>query len=106
MKSAASVGPPISRSPLKSRRSSSRIVSGSPLVRRQPGGAACIESTDLECDARDAILGWGGDQRIGLADSSIAVLAARYRTRIIVTLDHRHFDVVRPLTGGRFTVLP
>jgi predicted nucleic acid-binding protein len=51
-------------------------------------------------------LGWGGDQRIGLADSSIAVLAARYRTRIIVTLDHRHFDVVRPLTGGRFTVLP
>jgi hypothetical protein len=28
---------PISMSPLKSRRSSSRIVSGSPLVRRQPG---------------------------------------------------------------------
>jgi hypothetical protein len=43
MEPAASVGPPISRSPLKSRRSSSRIVSGSPLVRRQPAGASCME---------------------------------------------------------------
>lgn len=46
------------------------------------------------------------DQRIGVADASNVVLAARYRTRTIVTLDRRHFDVMRPLTGGRFTVLP
>lgn len=46
------------------------------------------------------------DQQIGVADASNVVLAARYRTRTIVTLDRRHFDVVRPLTGGRFTVLP
>jgi len=46
------------------------------------------------------------DQRIGVADASNVVLAARYRTRTIVTLDRRHFTVVRPLTGGRFTVLP
>jgi predicted nucleic acid-binding protein len=46
------------------------------------------------------------DQQIGVADASIVVLAARYRTRTIVTLDRRHFAVVRPLTGGRFTVLP
>ena len=46
------------------------------------------------------------DQHIGVADASIVVLAARYRTRTIVTLDRRHFDVVRPLSGGRFTVLP
>jgi uncharacterized protein len=46
------------------------------------------------------------DQRIGVADASIVVLAARHRTRTIVTLDRRHFDVVRPLGGGRFTVLP
>jgi predicted nucleic acid-binding protein len=25
---------------------------------------------------------------------------------VAVTLDHRHFDVLRPLTGGRFTILP
>ncbi len=47
-----------------------------------------------------------GDQQIGVADASNVVLAARYRTRTIVTLDHRHFDVLRPIGGGRFTVLP
>jgi predicted nucleic acid-binding protein len=46
------------------------------------------------------------DQEVGVADASNLVLAARYRTRTIVTLDHRHFDVLRPLTGGRLTVLP
>ena len=46
------------------------------------------------------------DQSIGVADASNVVLAARYQTRVIVTLDRRHFDVVRPLTGGRFTILP
>jgi uncharacterized protein len=46
------------------------------------------------------------DQKIGAADASIVVLADRYQTRTIVTLDHRHFDVLRPLGGGRFTVVP
>lgn len=46
------------------------------------------------------------DQAIGVADASIVVLAARHGTRTIVTLDHRHFDVLRPLDGGRFKVLP
>jgi uncharacterized protein len=46
------------------------------------------------------------DQRVGIADASNVVLANRYRTRTITTLDHRHFDVLRPLTGGRFTILP
>jgi predicted nucleic acid-binding protein len=46
------------------------------------------------------------DQAIGVADASNVVLAERYRTRSIATLDHRHFEVLRPLSGGRFTVLP
>lgn len=46
------------------------------------------------------------DQDIGVADASLVVLAARYRTRTIMTLDRRHFDVVRPLDGGRFRLLP
>lgn len=46
------------------------------------------------------------DQAIGVADASNVVLAGRYRTRTIVTLDHRHFEIVRPLGGGRFTILP
>jgi hypothetical protein len=34
------------------------------------------------------------------------VLAARHRTRSLLTLDHRHFNVIRPLEGGRFRLLP
>lgn len=46
------------------------------------------------------------DQQIGLADASLVVLAERLRTNRILTLDHRHFDIIRPQRGGRFSVLP
>lgn len=46
------------------------------------------------------------DQEIGLADASLVVLASRYQTRRLLTLDRRHFEVVRPLTGGRFSLNP
>jgi uncharacterized protein len=46
------------------------------------------------------------DQDIGVADASVVVLADRHRTKRILTLDHHHFGVVRPLSGGRFTLLP
>jgi uncharacterized protein len=46
------------------------------------------------------------DQEIGLTDASLVVLADRWGTRELLTLDHRHFGVVRPLTGGRFRLLP
>ena len=46
------------------------------------------------------------DQEIGAVDASIVVLAERYRTRTIASLDHRHFDVLRSLDGGYFEVLP
>lgn len=44
--------------------------------------------------------------RPGLADLSIVVLALRFETRRIVTLDQRHFRAMRPLQGGEFTLLP
>ena len=46
------------------------------------------------------------DQSIGLADASIVILANRYQTRTVVTLDRRHFGVVRPIDGGSFKILP
>jgi predicted nucleic acid-binding protein len=46
------------------------------------------------------------DREIGVGDASIVVLAGRYGTRTIATLDRRHFDVLRPLDGGRFRILP
>jgi predicted nucleic acid-binding protein len=47
-----------------------------------------------------------GDLGIGVTDASIVVLAARHRTRTVLTLDRRHFGVLRPLDGGRFRILP
>jgi len=71
------------------------------------GGAWDLPAIDAEGlrEAR-AIIERYVDQRIGVADASNVVLAARYRTQTIVTLDRRHFDVLRPLAGGHFTVLP
>ena len=46
------------------------------------------------------------DQDIGLADASLVLLAARYRTDRLLTLDRRHFTVVRTTAGKPFTVLP
>jgi uncharacterized protein len=71
------------------------------------GGAWDLPALDIEeLGQACSLIERYADQRIGIADASNVVLAARYRTRTIVTLDRRHFEVVRPLTGGRFTVLP
>lgn len=46
------------------------------------------------------------DQSIGIADASIVVLADRFGTRLIATLDRRHFGVLRTPAGGRFAIVP
>ena len=46
------------------------------------------------------------EQQIGAADASNVVLADRHQTRTIATLDRRHFTVLRPISGGRFAVVP
>lgn len=46
------------------------------------------------------------DLRIGLADASVAVLAARHRTTRLLTLDERDFRPMRPLYGTAFTLIP
>lgn len=44
---------------------------------------------------------------IGLADASIVVLAARAGTHRVLTLDERHFRLLRPMRGeSAFTILP
>ena len=71
------------------------------------GGAWDLTAIDAdELSQGRAVIQRYADQGIGVADASNVVLAARYRTRTIMTLDHRHFDVLRPLSGGRFTILP
>lgn len=46
------------------------------------------------------------DLRIGLADASVAVVAARMRTTRLLTLDQRHFRTIKPLWGEAFVLLP
>jgi predicted nucleic acid-binding protein len=46
------------------------------------------------------------DLDVGLAELSTLVIARRFNTRRLLTFDERHFRALRPLTGGRFTLLP
>lgn len=77
-------------------------------VRSLLGGrfeVAALAAHDLEAaldvDTRYASLG------MGLTDASLVVLAARYHTVNLATLDQRHFRPVRPLRGGpAFQLLP
>jgi predicted nucleic acid-binding protein len=46
------------------------------------------------------------DLEIGLADASIVVLAGRHRARDVLTLDRRHFHVLRRPNGRPFKLLP
>jgi hypothetical protein len=55
--------------------------------------------------ARDVIAKYS-DLGLGLADASVVVLADRYGTNRVLTLDQRHFRVLRTSTGRAFTLLP
>lgn len=44
--------------------------------------------------------------KIGLADASLVVLAAKYGTTRLLTFDERHFRAIRPLTSSAFRILP
>lgn len=76
-------------------------------LRELAGGAwdlATIDSVDL---ARTVpILERYADYAIGVADASNVVLADRYRTTTVATLDRRLFSVLRPLSGGYFAIVP
>jgi predicted nucleic acid-binding protein len=77
------------------------------VLRELAGGAwdlAAFGTEDL-AQAR-AVVDRYADQAIGLADASIVILAARYQTRTVVTLDRRPFGVLRPIEGGSFTIRP
>ena len=64
----------------------------------------CLSPHDLEA-ARDIVAQYR-DLRLGLADASLVVLAYRFDTTRIVTLDERGFRAITPLGGGSFTLLP
>ncbi len=72
------------------------LVSG--LRLDTPGSDEIDEAADI-CERY-------GDLKLGLADASILVLAKKWRTCSIATLDHRDFLALRPLYGDAFELLP
>ena len=71
------------------------------------GGAwelACLDAAELR--AARTIVDRYADQRIGLTDASNIVLAQRFHTAVIATLDRRHFSVLRALDGSALTLVP
>jgi predicted nucleic acid-binding protein len=77
------------------------------VLRELSGGAyllPCLSPDDLMV-AGDVVERYA-DLRLGVADASLVVLADRYATVRLLTLDRRRFDAVRTLGGAPFTVLP
>jgi predicted nucleic acid-binding protein len=77
------------------------------MLRDLHGGAWDLAGFDKQ-DLSDAtaVLERYDDREIGITDASIVVLAKRHRTKTVATLDHRHFEMLRPLDGGHFTIVP
>ena len=47
-----------------------------------------------------------GDFPLGMVDASVVAMAERLNISEVATLDHRHFNVVRPRHVESFTLLP
>lgn len=75
-----------------------RALSGPPYQ------LAEVDAT-LLADSADVVQQYA-DQQIGVADASIVVLAQRHRTDRVLTLDRRHFTVLRTAEGTPFTLVP
>jgi predicted nucleic acid-binding protein len=65
---------------------------------------ACFTAADLL--AAIDVMRTYKDLEIGLTDASLVILARRYKTNEILTLDQRHFRVMRGLDGRHFKLFP
>jgi predicted nucleic acid-binding protein len=77
------------------------------VIAELAGGAwdlAAFDASDLAVAHK--VIEQYADQAVGVADASMVVLADRLGTRTIASLDRRPFEVLRPLAGGRFSIVP
>jgi predicted nucleic acid-binding protein len=70
-------------------------------------GSYALESFDTD-DLKQAnsIIESYPDASISLADASVVVLARRHDSNRVLTLDQRHFRLLRPQPGETFILLP
>ena len=77
------------------------------VLREFAGGAYVLPALDDgDLGVAADVMERYADQAIGVADASLVVLADRYATRRLLTLDRRHFEVVRAADGAPFELLP
>ena len=62
--------------------------------------------SDVEIRSAAGLIEKYRDLNIGVTDASLVVLADRYRTTTVATLDRRHFEAMRSLDGRPFDILP
>lgn len=62
-------------------------------------------STGLAAHWRELVLRYQ-DLPLGTVDASVVAVAERLGVREVMTLDRRHFSVVRPLHVPAFALLP
>jgi predicted nucleic acid-binding protein len=77
------------------------------LLDQVAAGVYRLEPMDADdvaaaCEVRDRYVGL----ELGLADASLVVLADRYGTSDVLTLDERHFRTLRGPAGRPFRILP
>jgi predicted nucleic acid-binding protein len=77
------------------------------LLEEVARGAYRLEPFDAgDVNAARQVMDKYPDLGVGLADASLVVLASRHRARDLLTLDRRHFDVIRQANGRPFRVWP
>ncbi len=77
------------------------------LLRDIRGGVFKLVNLELdELDRATDLIEQYEKLNLGLADVANVVIASRWRTTRILTLDERDFRIIRPLWGEAFTVLP
>lgn len=77
------------------------------LLAQVEGGAYRVEPFAAEdVGVARSVIARYRDLDIGLTDASIVVLAHRHGTLDVLTLDERHFRVLRSLDGRPFRILP
>jgi predicted nucleic acid-binding protein len=70
------------------------------------GGFSLEPFTSLDLTACQTLLTTYADLDLGLADASVIATAERLGIRRILTVDERHFRVIRAADGKPFTLLP
>jgi len=71
-----------------------------------PSGIVVEHLTAVDLDRSAELVATYADLRLGTVDASVVAIAERLGAATIVTVDRRHFSVVRPRHRDAFILLP